>query len=232
MKRSFATICICVAVMVIQVKGQGVPRIQFDKTVYDFGSTGGVQSVTGTFTFSNVGDADLSVQNPKPSCGCTVASVNPDRLKPGEKGELVFTLTTYNVGGLITKTISVPSNDPKNTNVVLTIQMDNQLTYVLTPTTLTLGDLLVGAVTNVTIEVRRTDGKPLLIDRAEAGGAVDIQVERIDDQTTHLNLKVLAFGSPRRFNEMVHVYADGETTAIGTVTIYARVVGDSIVNPN
>ena len=68
------------------------PRIHFDKTVYDFGATSMVQQLTGTFTFQNVGDALLELKTPKTSCGCTVASVEPEILKPGEKGALTFTV--------------------------------------------------------------------------------------------------------------------------------------------
>ena len=37
------------------------PKIQFDKTVYDFGTTSLVDSVTGTFTYQNVGAAELKL---------------------------------------------------------------------------------------------------------------------------------------------------------------------------
>src|ERR1700690_4584809 len=66
------------------------PKISFDKTVYDFGTTSMVQSLTGTFTFHNDGPGVLEVKKPTTSCGCTVAGVKPDSLKQGEKGELGF----------------------------------------------------------------------------------------------------------------------------------------------
>src|SRR5690349_392326 len=59
------------------------PKIQFDSTLYDFGTTSLVQSVSGTFTFHNAGDGVLKIQEPKPSCGCTVAKLSSDTLKPG-----------------------------------------------------------------------------------------------------------------------------------------------------
>src|SRR5882724_5930019 len=74
------------------VPAEGTPKIQFDRTSYDFGVTSLVESVTGTFTFQNAGDGVLELQKPKPSCGCTVTSVKPEKLQPGEKGELVFTI--------------------------------------------------------------------------------------------------------------------------------------------
>src|SRR5271156_6599627 len=86
-------------------------KLQFDKTVYDFGPTSLVDSVTGTFTFQNAGVGDLKIEKPQPSCGCTVASVKPDLLKPGEKGELVFTVRVAGQRGMLEKHITVPSND-------------------------------------------------------------------------------------------------------------------------
>ena len=69
------------------------PKIHFEQTVYDFGKTSFVENVTGTFKFKNVGDDVLKLEAPKPSCGCTIASLKPDTLKPGETGELAFTLS-------------------------------------------------------------------------------------------------------------------------------------------
>src|SRR5271169_3789181 len=40
------------------------PKIQFDKTVYNFGTTSLVESVTGTFTYQNLGSADLNIKKP------------------------------------------------------------------------------------------------------------------------------------------------------------------------
>src|SRR6187431_496760 len=74
------------------VRGEGTPKIQFDQTVYDFGTTSLVDRVSGTFTFKNVGDGTLKINKPTTSCGCTVAGVKPDVLQPGEKGELAFSL--------------------------------------------------------------------------------------------------------------------------------------------
>jgi hypothetical protein len=187
--------------------------------------------VTGTFTFSNAGDGELKLDKPKPACGCTVASVKPDTLKPGERGELVFTLHLHNLGGHIEKTISVPSNDPVNTNVMLTLRVENKLKYVLTPPSVMLGDLRPGTTTNAVVEIRHTDGGKLSISRTETGGAVDAQTETIDYQTAHLNIKVIAFGSARRFNEWVRVCVGDESDPVGAVSIYGRIVGDVVVTP-
>src|SRR5580693_3115074 len=71
---------------------EGTPKIQFEQTLYDFGKTSQVTTVSGVFKFKNTGDGLLKLQPPKPSCGCTVARLNPDTLAPGATGELLFTL--------------------------------------------------------------------------------------------------------------------------------------------
>src|SRR3954468_17321379 len=85
----------------------GKPKIKFDQTTYDFGKTSQVERVTGTFTFQNVGDADLKMGKPSTSCGCTVAGVKPEVLKPGEKGELTFTLNLARNRATLQKNITV-----------------------------------------------------------------------------------------------------------------------------
>src|SRR5258706_15218702 len=77
----------------IAAAAHAAPKIEFDRMVYDFGKTSLVDSVTGKFIFTNTGDELLKVGEPKTSCGCTVAKIVTDTLKPGEKGELEFILT-------------------------------------------------------------------------------------------------------------------------------------------
>ena len=58
--------------MCLAAQAEGTPKIQFGQTVYDFGKTSQVASVSGVFKFKNVGDGILKIEPPKPSCGCTV----------------------------------------------------------------------------------------------------------------------------------------------------------------
>jgi hypothetical protein len=72
--------------MCVAAQAEGTPKIQFDQTVYDFGKTSQVETVSGVFKFKNIGDGILKLEPPKPSCGCTVAELKPDTLQPGETG--------------------------------------------------------------------------------------------------------------------------------------------------
>src|SRR5437867_354177 len=100
------------------------PKIEFERTVYEFGKTSLVDSVSGTFTFRNTGDEVLLLKEPKTSCGCTVAKLQTDALKPGEKSALEFTLAVGQRAQEFHKEIRVASNDPTNPVVVLGLRAE------------------------------------------------------------------------------------------------------------
>jgi hypothetical protein len=212
----------------------GTPKLQFDSTVYDFGTTSQVQSVTGTFTFHNVGDGELRIQKPAPACGCTVAGVKPDVLKPGEKGELVFTLNVGATRGQMEKHINVPSNDPQSPTVNLAIKVAVQQIYEVSPVAIQVGDLRRGTTTNVTAQVRRTDGKKLSVTKTEVTG--DLLKARIEpgdnDQDAKLLIEVKGDGTPRKFGDQVKVFMDGAEQPAVVVTVAGRLMGEVDVEPS
>jgi hypothetical protein len=212
------------------------PRIQFDKTVYDFGRTSMVQQLTGKFTYQNVGNAVLQLRNPTTSCGCTVASVEPETLKPGEKGELVFTLTVGpSVRGRVEKSITVPSNDPTTPSVELAVQVDMTSVFDFSPRQISLGDMRQGAITNVAVLVKRTDGKKLVISRADAAvNFIRTRIEPLEESSNtsaRIWIEAKAEGAPRRFVWIVRVYGEDALQLLFTVTAFGRVVGEVTLNP-
>jgi hypothetical protein len=211
----------------------GTPKIQFDKTVYDFGTTSQVASVTGTFTFHNAGTAELKLQKPAPSCGCTVAGVKPDLLKPGEKGELVFTVNLGAAKGSLEKHINVPSNDPQSPNVNLGIKVNVLQVFEVTPTQVTIGDIHLGEKTNVIVQVHRNDGKKLSITKTEvAGDFAKARVESGDnEQSAKVLIDVAGQGAPRRFTDQVKLFMDGADQPGATVYVTGRLAGDVNVTP-
>jgi hypothetical protein len=216
-------------------KAAGQPKIQFDRTVYDFGVTSLVQSVTGTFTFQNAGEADLQLQKPAPSCGCTVASVKPDHLKPGEKGELVFTVNLGNARGSIEKHITVPSNDPQSPSISLTIKADMRQLFQATPESVQLGTVRQGVVTNIVVELRRLDGKSLNVSKTDATGSLlhtkFEPVAESEGKAARILIEVAAEGVPRPINDTVHVYVDDQVQPAANIQVYGRLLGPISLSP-
>lgn len=222
----------CIAAQV-----EGAPKIQFDRTVYDFGKTSQVASVTGVFKFKNVGDSILKLEPPKPSCGCTVAELKPDTLPPGATGELPFTLNLSLYKGSLEKHITVKSNDPLTPVVGLTIKVDYTPLYDLNPMTLAPNLPFGENVTTQFVTLTRTDGKPLLISRLDGSkpwitAAVDPAVGS-EATNARICITVQRDGTPRRFNEYVQIYTADKTNNVpaSSLYLYGQIAGEVAFSP-
>ena len=72
-------------------------QIKFEKTTHNFGSfSESNPKVTCTFTYTNVGEQPLVVNQAIASCGCTVPEYTKTPVQSGEKGEIKV---TYNGAG-------------------------------------------------------------------------------------------------------------------------------------
>ena len=217
------------------VATNGVPKIQFDTMVFDFGTTSLVQQVTGTFVVSNAGSAILMLGKPTTSCGCTVAALKNDKLAPGEKTELGFTMQVGNIPrGHAEKVINVPSNDTNLPSARLIVKADIVPVFDYNPQVLEVGNLQIGASTNLLVQIKRTDGKPLGIGLVESKAAfIKAQIEPVDGATNAvvLNVQVVADSAARRFNERINVLGEAGGSPLFTIPIGGRIVGDLVILP-
>ncbi len=91
--------------------------IKFDKTVVSLGEFPETKPVQKcSFTFKNVGDAPLVINQVIATCGCTTASYPKKPIAPGEKGAINI---TYNgkgkFPGYFKKTVTVRTNGTPET---------------------------------------------------------------------------------------------------------------------
>lgn len=212
------------------------PKIQFEQTVYDFGSTSRVSTVTGVFKFKNTGTAVLKIEPPKPGCGCTLAELKPDTLQPGETGELPFTLHLGQVKALFDKPIAVKSNDPETPEVTLRIKADYTPLFDVNPialaSQLSFGVNVVTQFTTLT----RTDGKPLRIERFVASKAwITAQAEagaKPAEASARIRVTIRRDGPPRRFSEFVQIFVAGQTNGpVVSIFVHGQLQGEVVLNP-
>lgn len=87
-------------------------EIKFDKLTNDFGTfSESSPVVTCTFTFTNVGDQPLVINQAVASCGCTAPEYTKDPVQPGEKGSIKVTYNgTGKFPGHFKKSITVRTN--------------------------------------------------------------------------------------------------------------------------
>jgi hypothetical protein len=214
---------------------QPPPKIVFEKTVYDFGTTSMVQQLTGTFTFQNTGKGVLELKKPTTSCGCTVAGVKPDRLNPGEKGELVFTLNVANIQrGHAEKHITVPSNDPDNPSINLTVKADMTSVLDVSPQSVNVGQIRQGATTNVSLSVKRTDGAKLNLSKVEPTQSfmtTHIVPDEKEPSAATVSIAVKGEGTPRRFSDRISLFLEDPSKPAFVVNVFGQLVGDVSLTP-
>jgi len=217
-------------------QAQAAPKLQFESLVYDFGKTSQVEPVTGVFKFKNTGDEVLKLEQPKPSCGCTLTELKTDTLKPGESGELPFTLHLGQAKAVFDKRIAVKSNDPATPEVSLVIKADYTPLYAVNPLTLSPKLAFGQNDTAQSTTITRTDGKPLRIARLHVSQpwikATVTPESKADSASANISVVVTREGAPRRFNEYVHVYAVGQTnTPVASIYVYGQIMGEISLSP-
>jgi hypothetical protein len=87
-------------------------EIKFDKLTHNFGTFSEKSPVVEcTFTFTNVGETPLVVNQAVASCGCTVPEYTKTPIQPGAKGEIHVTYNgTGKIPGHFKKSITVRTN--------------------------------------------------------------------------------------------------------------------------
>jgi hypothetical protein len=98
------------------------PHISFDEKNFDFGKVKQGEKVEHSFTFTNTGKSDLIIRNVKASCGCTAVEPDNNVIKAGEKSSLKAIFNSAGKHGRQNKTITVITNDPENSKVILWIR--------------------------------------------------------------------------------------------------------------
>ena len=237
MKTALFTATLWTGALCSAALAEGAPKIQFDQTVYDFGKTSQVATVSGVFKFKNAGDGMLKIEPPKPSCGCTVASLKPDTLPPGATGELPFTLNLGLYRTTLEKHIAVRSNDPQTPEVSLTIKVDYTPLYELNPTILSPNLAFGVNDTDQFTTITRTDGKPLrVVSLAPSKPWITAKVEpeaKADEATARVRVTIQREGPPRRFNEFVQIYTAEQTnTPVSSIYVYGQVMGQVSLSPD
>ena len=109
MKRIILALTMLVA---ITATASDQAEIKFEKLVHDFGTFEESNPVQkATFTFTNVGNKPLIINQAIASCGCTVPTYTKKPIAPGQKGQISV---TYNGKGMFPghfkKSITVRTN--------------------------------------------------------------------------------------------------------------------------
>ena len=137
------------------------PQITFTRTLLDLGEVGPGTETTCSFSFTNTGSGNLTVQPPRASCGCVAGRMTKTTFSPGESGavEITFTAPATARNKVVERSIMVPSNDPTAPVTQLHVRASVMLPVEVIPSELTI-DLNAANAEPSALTLRSKDGTP------------------------------------------------------------------------
>ena len=100
------------------------PKAKFDKTQVDLGQIHLFDSPTATFKITNKGKDDLIIRRVLRTCSCLVPELSGTIIPKGETAILKVNYSLANMAGPESKTLILITNDPKQSEVTLTVTID------------------------------------------------------------------------------------------------------------
>ena len=97
------------------------PIISFADIIYEFSEVKAGVSIQHDFVYTNIGKTDLIIRKVKSNCECAVVSIENKLLKPGESSKISCLFNTEGLEGDQQKTITVISNDPLHSSILLSL---------------------------------------------------------------------------------------------------------------
>jgi hypothetical protein len=97
-------------------------ELKWEQTSVDLRPAFNDKQAVAHFKYENVGNTPIHFKSVHASCGCTTAQTQNEQVAPGQKGEIT---ATFNIGGRTgtqVKTVTVQTDDPEPSTVVLTLK--------------------------------------------------------------------------------------------------------------
>jgi len=95
------------------------PAIEVDDRVFDFGEIKQGEKVSHAFELTNTGKSDLILRKIRASCGCTAIEPDETVIPPGESTRVVAEFNSRGISGKQNKSVSIYSNDPNRSRLLL-----------------------------------------------------------------------------------------------------------------
>jgi hypothetical protein len=125
----------------VQLKPGEAPLIEFDGTVFDAGRVRSGVQIEHDFWFTNKGTGPLEILEVRPGCGCTKAGEHDRIVQPGETGKIPIRVATVNTNGALNKSVTVTTNSPSRSQVVLQVKADLWQAIAVVPNDVLFGRL-------------------------------------------------------------------------------------------
>jgi dipeptidase len=139
----------------------------FDKTAHDFGVVPRGAKLEHRFLLRNANNKDVQVQSVSSGCGCTVARMDRQHLKKGEKAEILVTLDTRGSVGRRNAAVKVLFAQPSAVEVPLHLLAFVRTDVSIQPGAAQFGVIDEGTSTEQHLTLSHVGGKDWCVERIE-----------------------------------------------------------------
>ncbi|UUO07098.1 DUF1573 domain-containing protein [Blastopirellula sp. J2-11] len=132
---------------------QPQPKVEVERTEYNFGSMERFESSSHTFTIRNIGDAPLQLEVGDSSCSCTLAGIEESGVAPGEETHIKLEWTLKFKEGPFRQSATILTNDPGRPEIQFVVEGIIQEAVNIAPRELVLSGISVGEPVSRTVEI-------------------------------------------------------------------------------
>ncbi|MEY3313380.1 MAG: hypothetical protein RLZZ578_900 [Bacteroidota bacterium] len=132
-----------------------------------------------TIKIKNEGNEMLKITDVRPGCGCTTAPLDTNKLNPGEMASMVVTLKLGATSGMMTKSITISSNDPQNATKVLYLKADVVRPIQILPTQyFSFGEMTAGTKSEAKLIIRNTSTQDIVLSDFETVAGISLNLTK------------------------------------------------------
>jgi hypothetical protein len=205
------------------------PAIFCDEPIYDFGEVQEGEQVNHVFVIKNIGNDVLKIASARGSCGCTATMVSKNEIPPGGEGQVQVRLSTLGRVGLLEKTVTVASNDPKQPSLILKMKGKVERYLSFDPEFLNLQKVLKGKKVTATARLSGKLAQDARLSNLVPSDPKAISAKLLDEKTIEVVFD--ASQVEGQFSGTVVAETNLEKPKNVTLRITARVVQDLFVEP-
>lgn len=209
------------------------PKIVFEEQTYNFGKIYIGEIVEHGFKFKNQGSAELLVKNVKSSCGCTAALVSKSHLLKDETGEVQVKFNPGRYVGMVSKSVTVNSNDPESSSVKLTIAGEVIEEVSVNPRLLSFGIIRKGDSSTRSVEVKTIPELKIKVKKVESPNPyisfTDNNAEK--DGTNRFQVTFSNYEYIGKFTGVIFIYTSSNRQERLDIPFSGEVIGDITFYP-
>lgn len=209
------------------------PKIVFEEQTYNFGKIYIGEIVEHGFKFKNQGPAELIVNNVKSSCGCTAALVSKSHLLKDETGEVQVKFNPGRYVGMVSKSVTVNSNDPESSAVKLTIAGEVIEEVSVNPRLLSFGIIRKGDSSTRSVEVKTIPELKIKVKKVESPNPyISFTDNKADkDGTNRFQVTFSNYEYIGKFTGVIFIYTSSNRQERLDIPFSGEVIGDITFYP-